>query len=294
MTVIGALIGVMFGAFSGLLLTSLLILGQPIPGFLAPFQSLANALVGLLPGFPVPLAFLTWYVFNTFVFWILSIFAQASTGLTSNASPAPTANPIPPTGTQNFFRGFGHGSAGTMNLAIFSPFLALLPLLILGIASTLPLLAVVPAIRRNVFFQGVISWMSWLMPIHWFGNSVGMLIYLVFRGVGIFTGTPGRVRLDLTSGIIESSAPAPVTAFNVAVFTYLGPANPPGPFLGANVSSHEVGHAINSAAMTPFYTWGTVIEEFRLFGGPVQFSIGQQTAESRGAPRPGALFSAMW
>ncbi len=294
MALIGALVGLLYGAFSGSMLVAIVFPGAAVPGFLTPFLSLAGPVAGLLSALPVWLAAIVWYLLNILVFWLLSIPAQSSTGLTSTTSTPPAANPIPPTGTQNFFRGFGHGTATIVNFAILSPFLAIPPVLILAILSFLPILSLVTAIRRNAFFQGVISWMSWLLPVHWLGNLIGFLIFLIFRAITLFTGTAAGIRLDLTSGIIESRAPAPVTAFNVAVFTYVGPAFAPGPFLGANVSSHEVGHAINSAAMTPFYTWGTVIEEFRLFGAPHRFSIGQQTAESRGAPRPGALYSAMW
>lgn len=294
MIILGAFIGLVIGAFSGLLLVTLLFSGISVPGYFAPIMFVVDPVASLFPSLPGPATFLLWYFLNILIFWLASIAPQASTGLTTPASPLPAAASIAPTPAQNFFRGFGFGTAAIINFAIFSPFLALPPITILAFASMIPILALIPAVRLNTFFQGVISWMSWMQPIHWFGNLVGAVIFLLFRIVGLFTGTAGGIRLDLTSGIIESRAPAPVTAFNIAVFTYVGPTFTPGGFLGANVSSHEVGHAINSAAMTPFYTWGTVIEEFRRFGAPNVRSIGQQTAESRGAPRPGVNYSPLW
>jgi len=294
MTFIGLFIGLLYGLFSGVLLISMAAPAAIVPAFLVPLLSVIAPIAGLFSALPAWLSFVIWYFFNILVFWLLSIPTQSSTGLTSTASTPPGVNPLPPTGMQNFFRGFGFGTAGTINIAIFSPYLALLPILILSIASALPIFSVFTAIRQNTFYQGLMSWMNWLLPLHWFGNLIGFVIFLVFRTVGLFSGTGAGIRLDLTSGVIESRAPAPVTAFNVAVFTYIGPASTPGPFLSGNVSSHEVGHAINSAAMTPFYTWGTVIEEFRIFGVAHRFSIGQQTAESRGLPRAGALYAAMW
>lgn len=294
MTFLGAIFGVVYGVFSGLLLVSLLFAGMAVPSYFAPVLGIFGPIISIFGSFPAFTVFLLWYFLNILIFWILSIPPQISTGLVTATTPMPVPLRIPPTSLQLLFRGFGFGTAASINFAIFSPFLALLPITILAFASIIPILAVIPAIRRNVYFQGIISWMSWVQPIHWLGNLVGAVLLVVFRiGVAI-NGSVSGTRLDLTSGIIESRAPDPVTAFNTGVFTHVGPTHFPGPFLQGNVSSHEVGHAINSAAMTPFYTWGTVIEEFRRFGAPSDRSIGQQTAESRGLPRPEEHFSPIW
>lgn len=294
MTFIGSLVGVIYGAFSGLLLTTLLFSGAVVPGYLGPIMVLVSPVANLLPGMPWLVTFLAWYFLNILIFWLLSIPPQISTGFTSPTSALPPLNSIPPTALQLLFRGFGFGTAASINFAIFSPFLAILPIAILAFASIIPILAVIPIVRRSWHFQGIISWMSWVQPVHWFGNLAGALAFLVFRIALLASGTASSIRMDITSGVIESRAPAPVTAFNIAVFTYIGPTLTPGGFLQRNVSSHEVGHAINSAAMTPFYTWGTVIEEFRRFGAPDVRSIGQQTAESRGLPRTGIHYSPIW
>ena len=290
MTALGVLFGLIFGTISGLGLIVLIFPGMISAIVLILHAQVAAALISVLPsglGF-VP-ALLLWYGFNILVFWVLCIPVQAQFVSYSGANPAPA------TGLQNLYRGFGYGTAGSINIALLSPFFGVPGVVFLATISMAPLLAVSPPVRRSPIFQGIVTWMAWVQPVHWAYNALGFILFLIFRAATLGGGGV-PIRLDLTSGVIESAAPNPVTAFNVAMFTYIGPADTGnvGGFLGPNLSSHEVGHAVNSAAMTPFYTIGTVMEEFRVFGAPHPNSIGQMAAESRGAARPGALYSAIW
>jgi hypothetical protein len=291
---LGALFGIVYGLLSGLVLASLLFATVVVPALLQPILTVAQLVASLLPSLPAGLLFLLWYGANILIFWLLTIPAQASL-----VFPA-TGNLVAETGWQLFLRGFGFGTAATVNLAILVPLFPVSVVFpVLAVVSLAPLLGLVTPIRHSFAYQGVIGWMTWVLPVYWLGNAIGAAMFVFWAApVGIFTFGLGAIRFDVTSGTVETRVPMGTsTAFNVGTFTFLNGSNPtivPGNFLGANVSSHEVGHNMNSGAMTPFWSSGTVIEEFRVFGAASVRALGQITAESRGLPRAARFYAPIW
>ena len=296
MILLGTAVGLLYGVLSGFILLvglfGLPIVPPVILTILGPLTGSLSSVGGLLAALPGWLAFVLWYLLNVIIFWLACIPGQAAM-----VAPTPPTMTVATNPAQMAFRGLGIGSAVALNTTLLLPFISNPVIGILIFLSALPLLALIPALRLSLPFQGIAGWACWFLPIYWFANAIGAILFFASLPFSLAMLGRGSARLDLTSGAIEIRVPVPFTAFNLGTFTFLSGVNPTivrGPFLGPNVSSHEVGHHINTAVMTPFYTFGTVIEEFRLFGGPVIASIGQQTAESRGAPRPGIIYSPIW
>lgn len=292
---LGAAIGLVYGLISGFVLVDLLFATPVVPGILMALFGIAQAIGALLAALPGPVAIALWYVFNILIFWLLAIPAQSSL-----VFPAAGSGRVAETGPQLFLRGFGIGTAATVNFAILVVHFAITPVFaILGILSLSPLLCLIGPIRFNVAYQGVLGWMTWVLPVYWPGNAFAALMFVFWAApVGIFNYGLGAIRFDVTSGTVETRVPmGAATAFNIGTFTFLNGSNPaivPGNFLGANVSSHEVGHNMNTGALTPFWSAGTAIEELRVFGAASVRALGQITAESRGLPRATRFYAPIW
>lgn len=292
---LGAAIGLVYGLISGFVLVNLLSLSTVVPSIFLLIFGVAQGVASLLPVMPSPLVVVLWYAVNVLIFWLLTIPAQGSL-----VFPPAGSGRVAETGWQLFLRGFGIGTAATVNLAILVVQFPVNPAIpILGILSLAPLLCLFAPVRYSFAYQGVLGWMTWVLPVYWPLNAYGALIFVFWAApVGIFNYGLGAIRFDVTSGTVETRVPMGAsTAFNTGTFTFLNGSNPaivPGNFLGANVSSHEVGHNMNTGAMTPFWNIATWIEEFRVFGGGNVRALGQIAAESRGLPRATRFYAPIW
>jgi len=224
MVAVGLLIGLAFGLLSGGLF-QILVLQNLVFGALAFLLPIVQPLAAL---FPVPatpiwlsvvIGFVLWLAFNVLVFWILAVFAQRSL-----VFPGPGLDLVNNTAMQSFYRGFGAGTATLVNFVIYFP----LPnpvFTILAFVSLVPFLLPIPAIRHTRFYQGIIGWMSWVMPVSWIDNARGLFFFLFWAmPAGIAAFGTGAIRFDPTSGSIETRYPMPNPtrrAFNIGVFTFL-------------------------------------------------------------------------
>ncbi|WP_262691294.1 hypothetical protein [Kordiimonas aestuarii] len=300
MIAVGLVIGLAFGLISGALFHILVMQNVALGVFsfllpvvqplLAIFVFPANAPLWVL----TLLGILYYLLFNVLIFWIFTVLGQRS--LVFPALPGRVAE----TSEQLFLHGFGFGTAATVNMVIWAAFPLPGPVsFTLAIIAVTPALAVIRPIRHNLFYQGILGWMAWVMPVSWLLNAFGFLLALVLGPMGLANYGRGAIRFDATAGVLEIRTPlgGGTTAFSNGNFTVLNGNNPaiaPGDFLGASVSSHEAGHSMDHSAMTGFFTLATVIEEIRVFGGADARAIGQITAESRGAPRATRFYTPIW
>ena len=300
MIVIGLVVGLAFGLISGALFHILVLQNVTLGVFsfllpavqpmLAIFVFPANAPLWVL----VLLGILYYLLFNVLIFWIFTLLGQRSL-----VYPAVSGR-IAETSAQLFLHGLGFGTAATANMVIWAAFPLPGPVsLTLAIIAFAPALAVITPVRHNLFYQGLLGWSAWVMPVSWFLNALGFVIALVLAPIAIANYGRGALRFDATAGILETRVPlgGGTTAFSNGNFTVLNGNNPaimPGDFLGANVSSHEAGHSMDNAAMTSFLVIAAVIEEMRVFGGADQRAIGQASAESRGRPRATRFYLPVW
>lgn len=116
------------------------------------------------------------------------------------------------------------------------------------------LLATFGPISRNGFYQGVIGWLNWVMPMSWLIVAVGFAFYLFSFLLHAVTG--GRVeylrvqqlKVDfktgtffIRGGLIANMNPID-TAFNMGNFSFVDKASPEWHI------DHEAGHTLNLAA----------------------------------------------
>jgi hypothetical protein len=124
------------------------------------------------------------------------------------------------------------------------------------------LLALIPPIAANRFYQRVLGALGWMLPLNYLMLPLGVLMFLIAAPFAIFA-PGGGVRWDWLTWTVETSggfvlatfAPAP---FNVGNFTFL-----PGASTGftTGVSAHETGHTLNGSAFGGFYYWIGAVDE---------------------------------
>ena len=126
---------------------------------------------------------------------------------------------------------------------------------ILGVvAGVINLLCVFAPISQNGFFQGVIGWLNWVMPMSWLIVVLGFLFYLFSfllhavtagkveylkvqeLGVDWATGT-----FFIKGGLVANLNPID-TAFNMGNFSFVDYKS------GEWHKDHEAGHTLNLAA----------------------------------------------
>jgi hypothetical protein len=119
-----------------------------------------------------------------------------------------------------------------------------------GALAGIGLLAAIPNLARRSGIQAVLGWASWLMPMSWPSTALGLFVFVTAWGSAMWTRTI-RLRLDLSTGTIETSGLPPLGrfrgGFNLGNFTFLVCTSPT-PFSAVGISAHEAGHTLNVAA----------------------------------------------
>jgi hypothetical protein len=299
----GGVVGFALGMI--LLATTFGILGLVIPpvlapvlAALAPFFALLAPIVGPLFG---PLTGPTWFVVAVFSAGLVTLLAYVLAVIGLLPLLVPPAGRVAISALEDFMRGFIIGFTAALNLTI----LTLIASPGLGVVVTVVgLLAVFPPISRNAVYQAVLGWLSWLMPMSYLATFLGFILFVLNLPFAIMAFGAGAVRLDLTTGTIESTGGVVgVTGFvgggfNLGNFTFLSPGPGVGlaiqtPFGVPGLSAHETGHTLNVAALGGLYHWiGAIEQNVPPFArGPL--AHGELTAESH-LPRPGMFFVGIW
>ena len=210
--------------------------------------------------------------------------------------PPPSGAPTPTTPTPGEF--FGRGwliglNAGCnfvllMLLSAFDPIWA--PVVAVW-AFTLISLSAVIFLARNRVFQGFLGWSAWLFPLAYLGTFPGLLLFL-FNGIAsrfappLPTLAPLTVALDFTTGVIESDEGFITRmsgfrgGFTQGNFTFLFRTAPPAAFTASSISTHEIGHSLNTAAMGGIVLWINAVDENLVPFRRLDLAYGELMAES--------------
>lgn len=198
---------------------------------------------------------------------------------------------VAPTPGELFARGLMLGATAILN--------AMAVLLLPGAGPYLSIwcftvisLAVLPPVALSPFYHGFLGWSGWLFPMSWFATAVGLLLFLInapfaFAALGI-----GAFRLDFSTGVIETNGgitrgPAMFSGgFSLGNFNFVTGNLPQVSFLLRNLSSHETGHSLNTAALGGVVLWINAIDENIPPLAKRNFAYGELSAESHAQGLP--------
>ncbi len=156
-------------------------------------------------------------------------------------------------------------------------------------------LAAIDGVARNSFYQGVLGWSSWLMPMSWVATGLGVVAF-VFNliAAGVTFQKVGATKIDklgfdwqtgtfvMAGGLIRNPG-----AFNMGHFVFMNPnyvngSSPDRTY--DNVLRHETGHTLENGAFGSAFLGIDLIGENLTSAGIRDY--GEEIAESH-ANRPG-------
>jgi hypothetical protein len=159
----------------------------------------------------------------------------------------------------------------------------------LGVHAHFALGGHLPGTQR--VFQGFLGWSAWLFPLAYLGTFPGLLLFL-FNGIAsrfappLPTLAPLTVALDFTTGVIESDEGFITRmsgfrgGFTQGNFTFLFRTAPPAAFTASSISTHEIGHSLNTAAMGGIVLWINAVDENLVPFRRLDLAYGELMAES--------------
>ena len=244
--IIGGLIGAIIGVTLG---TGMAALGAlPLYG---PVANVFAALigVGIFPGIQPVVIHPIGMLFGAGIGVLaVTIFLYAAAAMATIAGVALA---------EMFARGMVIGVSAGANLIIMSA-IPWISAWFGPVAFLILMLACIPAVAANRFYQRVIGALGWVLPMNYLMLPLGVLLFLVAAPFALLSPAAGAgVGWDWLTWTVETSggfvlatfAPAP---FNIGNFTF-HPAAPTGFTTG--VSAHETGHTLNGAAFGGFVYW---------------------------------------
>ena len=305
---LGIPVATLIATFAASGLAAILPLLTPIITFLGP---IGTALAALLAGVPPILAILLILIailIAYFVFFLIG-YIIATAGV-AGSFPAGTTFPLPPgvgsvpppggvptpttpTLAEFFGRGWLIGlNAGCnftllMLLAAFDPMWA--PIVATWAFVIISLSAIIFVARSRVY-QGFLGWSGWLFPLAWLGTFPGLLLFIFNSIASRFAPplpgvAPFAVALDFTTGVIES-ADGFITritgftgGFTQGNFTFLL-GTPAALFTTSSISTHEIGHSLNTASMGGVVLWINAVDENLAPFRRMDLAYGELCAES--------------
>ncbi len=123
-----------------------------------------------------------------------------------------------------------------------------------AVLGTVNLLSAVPAISQSAFYQGVLGWFNWLMPMSWVIVALGLLFLAVSCLLHLVTaGKAGYLKIE-DAGVDWSTGTFFIKGGLIANLNYLDTAFNMGNFAFVDYKStswhkqHEAGHTLNLAA----------------------------------------------
>jgi hypothetical protein len=135
-------------------------------------------------------------------------------------------------------------------------------------------LAIITPVARSPFYHGFLGWSAWLFPVSYVATAIGLLLFIVNAPFAFAAAGIAAFRLDFSTGVIETTGgitgitgfgaglpPGGAAGFSLGNFNFLTPGSAQRSFLLRNVSSHETGHTLNTAAMGGVVLWINAIDE---------------------------------
>ncbi len=163
--------------------------------------------------------------------------------------------------TQEFFRGFMIGFNAGLNVAIgtavFGPFVGIA----LGVIN---FLAAFDTIAQSEFYQGVLGWSAWFMPMSWAATGLGLGFFAVNLVAALFTLNQvdavkiHSISIDWGTGTIVTEGgalflPEYSGGYNLGNFTFVTE--------GSDVVAHETGHTLSNAAFGSIFHFVGAVDE---------------------------------
>jgi hypothetical protein len=232
------------------------------------------------------------------------LYIIATAALSEQVNSA-TTNPGAPIRLQDnplelLMRGLFFGSNSAFNLGIWcvlAPDAGILAILF----GVVPFLAVFQHMARNRIYQSILGWTAWLLPASYPATIVGLLLFLLNAPFAILAVGLRAIRLDVTTGVVETTGGIINIAgysggFSLGNFTFLanmGGLAGQGSFTGPSVSSHEIGHSLNTAVFGGIMLWINAVDENVPPFRRLRKAYGEMTADSR-AGLPGYMIVAVW
>ena len=153
-------------------------------------------------------------------------------------------------------------------------------------------LAIIPPIAINPFYHGFLGWSAWLFPVSWVATAIGLLLFIVNFPFAFAAAGITAFRIDFSTGVIETNGgitagPAGFSGgFSLGNFNFITTGLPQDNFLLRNLSSHETGHSLNTAAMGGIVLWINAIDENVAPFRKLNMAYGELTAESHAQGLP--------
>jgi hypothetical protein len=253
--IIGGLFGAIFGVLLGTGMAA--VAGLPLYG---PVTNVFAALIGtgILPGIIPVVVHPIGMLFGAGLGLLaLTIFVYAAAAIATIGASALA---------EMFARGTLIGLSAGANLVI----LAAIPLLPPGLGPILFLilmLACIPVVAANRFYQRVIGALGWVLPMNYLMLPLGVLLFLIAAPFALAAGGPAAIRWDwltwtveTNGGFILATFGPPGGAFNIGNFTFI--TTTPAMFtFTSGLSAHETGHTLNGSAFGGFFYWIGAVDE---------------------------------
>ena len=203
-----------------------------------------------------------------------------------------------------FMRGFLIGVNTGLNFAlahvVYGRFFG--PEVSIGIAAGLALinfLTVIGPVSNSEFFQGVLGWFNWLLPMSWLVMAIGFIFYILnlLGGLVHWAGKVDFFRIQrlaadwktgtfFTHGGWISNLNPIDTAFNMGAFSFVDNAS-------SNMHiEHEAGHTLNLGAFGSVFHFIGAIDENVTGGGRNAYS--ERLAESNDPSTSQSNIIPMW
>ena len=178
-------------------------------------------------------------------------------------------------------------------------------------------LAAAPAVSTNRVYQGVLGWTGWISPMSLAASLVGFigfvinLPFAIASAVASGTGVWWPVRLDWTTGVVETSGGGfislltviPAAAGTAGHFSFIlapfgtdpttvqSTFTPTAPPAALNPSAHEVGHSLDYVAFGGLRNLIALFDQVILGNRATAYT--ELTADSH-VPHPGRFQVNMW
>lgn len=253
--IIGGLIGAIFGVLLGTGMAA--VAGLPLYG---PVTTVFAALIGtgILPGILPIVVHPIGMLFGAGLGLLaLTIFVYAAAAIATIGGSALA---------EMFARGTLIGLSAGANLVI----LAAIPWLPPGFGPTVFLilmLACIPVVAANRFYQRVIGALGWVLPMNYLMLPLGVLLFLIAAPFALVAGGTAAIRWDWLTWTVETNGGFILTtfgraggAFNIGNFTFI--VTTPATFtFTSGLSAHETGHTLNGSAFGGFFYWIGAVDE---------------------------------
>jgi hypothetical protein len=148
-------------------------------------------------------------------------------------------------------------------------------------------LAAMSGVAQSRLYHGILGWTAWVLPMSYPATAVGLLLFLLNAPVALVLGGIAALRIDWKTGVIESAGGLvglPIFAgvfsgFSLGNFNFLYSTARQDSFSARGLSSHEVGHTLNTAAFGGIVLWINAIDE-NLVPRRINLAYGELAAQS--------------